>query len=100
MNRPVTQGTWLGWGIGAPADLSDGYMGTYISVYDEDLVSTIQGQDPEWPPPNDDVEDLNDAVAAVCCCRGMAHFPFDGRASPSKSDLYDGGRKRPARDFL
>jgi hypothetical protein len=32
MNRPVTQGTWLAWGIGAPADLFDGYMCTYISI--------------------------------------------------------------------
>jgi hypothetical protein len=35
-------------------------MGTYISVYDEDLISMIREQHPEWPPPNDDVEDLND----------------------------------------
>jgi hypothetical protein len=60
MNRPVTQGTWLAWGIGAPADLFDGYMCTYISIYDEDLISMIGEQDPDWPPPNDDVEDLND----------------------------------------
>jgi hypothetical protein len=60
MNRPVAQGTWLAWGIGTPADLFDGYVCTYISVYDEDLVSTIREQDPDWPPPNDDVENLND----------------------------------------
>ena len=60
MNRPVAQGTWLAWGIGTPADLFDGYVCTYISVYDEDLISTIGEQDPDWPPPNDDVEDLND----------------------------------------
>jgi hypothetical protein len=35
-------------------------MCTYITVYDEDLISMIREQDLEWPPPNDDVEDLND----------------------------------------
>jgi hypothetical protein len=60
MNRLVGQGTWVAWGIGTPADLFDGYMCIYISVDDEDLISVIREQDPEWSPPNDDVEDLND----------------------------------------
>jgi hypothetical protein len=60
MNHQVTHGTWLAWGIGTPADLFDGYMCTNVSAYDEDLISVIREQDPEWPPPNDDVEDLND----------------------------------------
>jgi hypothetical protein len=60
MNRPVAQGTWLAWGTGTPADLFDGYTCTYISVEDKDLISRIREQDPNWPPPNDDVEDLND----------------------------------------
>jgi hypothetical protein len=29
-------------------------------VYDEDLIAKIHEQDPDWPPPNDDVEDLDD----------------------------------------
>jgi hypothetical protein len=60
MNRPVAQGTWLAWGIGPPADLFDGYMCTYISVCDKKRISMIREQDPDWRPPNDDVEDLND----------------------------------------
>jgi hypothetical protein len=60
MNHPTVQGTWLAWGIGIPADLFDGYMCSHVSVYDEDLIAMIRERDPEWPPPNDDVEDLDD----------------------------------------
>jgi hypothetical protein len=60
VDGPVTKGTWLAWGIGMPADLFDGYMCTNISVYDEALIAAIRERDPEWPPPNDDVEDLDE----------------------------------------
>jgi hypothetical protein len=60
MDSPVTEGTWLTWGIGIPADLFDGYMCTYIGVYDEGPIAAIRERDPEWPPPNDDVEDLDE----------------------------------------
>jgi hypothetical protein len=66
MDNPAAQGTWLAWGVGVPADLSDGYLFTNISVYNEDLIAKIRQQDPEWPPPNDNVEDpddLNDSWA-------------------------------------
>ena len=60
MNSPAAKGTWLAWGMGGPADLFDGFMCTYVSVYDEELITAIQERDPEWPPPNDDVEDLDE----------------------------------------
>lgn len=60
MAHPRTRSTWLAWGIDVPAALFDGYMCTDVSVHDEKLISMIHQQDPEWPPPNDDVEDLND----------------------------------------
>jgi hypothetical protein len=53
-------GTWLAWGIGIPADLFDGYAGSVVSIYDEELIAAIRERDPEWPPPNDDVEDLDE----------------------------------------
>ena len=60
MDSPAAQGTWLAWGIGIPADLFDGYWCSNVGVYDEDLIAMIRERDPEWPPPNDDVEDLDD----------------------------------------
>lgn len=60
MDGSATQGTWLVWGVGIPASLFDGYMCTNISIYDEDLIARIRERDPGWPPPNDDVEDLDD----------------------------------------
>lgn len=60
MDDPAPQGTWLAWGIGVPADLFGGYRFRDVSVYDEDLIAKIHEQDPDWPPPNDDVEDLDD----------------------------------------
>jgi hypothetical protein len=60
MTSSTTEGTWLAWGIGFPADLFDGYMCTYVSVYDEEIIAAIRQHDPEWSPPNDDTEDLDE----------------------------------------
>ena len=60
MNRPAEEGTWLVWGVGVPAHLFDGNWCTNIGIDDEELIATIRERDPEWPPPNDDVEDLDD----------------------------------------
>jgi hypothetical protein len=59
MDGLPARGTWLAWGLGVPADLFDGYQCSNVSVYDDDLIAMIRAQDPEWPPPNDDVEDLD-----------------------------------------
>jgi hypothetical protein len=67
VNSPTEEGTWLAWGIGIPADLFDGYWCANVRVYDEELITAIREHNPEWPPPNDDVEDLdelNDSWAA------------------------------------
>jgi hypothetical protein len=60
MDNLAAQDTWLAWGTGIPADLFDGYMCSDVSVYDEHLIAMIRERDPEWPPPNDNVEDLDD----------------------------------------
>jgi hypothetical protein len=60
MEEPTAQGTWLAWGVDVPASLFDGFWCTDVGVYDVELIAMIREQDPEWPPPNDDVEDLND----------------------------------------
>lgn len=60
MDSPVAQGAWLVWGIGVPADLFDGYVCSDVGVYDEELITIIGEKDPDWPPPNDDVEDLDE----------------------------------------
>jgi hypothetical protein len=83
MDSPAAQGTWLTWGIGIPADLFDGYMCTDISVYDEDLISMIRERDPEWPPPNDDVEDLNDLNESWAIeVSGITEHEVQERVSP------------------
>jgi hypothetical protein len=60
VNSPAAAGTWLVWGIGIPADLFDGYMCTNIGTDDEELIAAIREHDPEWRPPNDDVENLDE----------------------------------------
>jgi len=60
MDDQPAQGIWLAWGVGIPASLFDGYMCSDVSIYDERLIAMIRERDPGWPPPNDDVEDLDD----------------------------------------
>jgi hypothetical protein len=60
MNGSTTKGTWLAWGAGVPADLFDDYMCTVVSSEDEELIAIIQERDPEWVPPQDDDEDLDE----------------------------------------
>jgi len=60
VNSPAEKGTWLAWGVGIPADLFDGYWCADIGIHDEELIAVIRERDPEWAPPNDDVEDLDE----------------------------------------
>ena len=43
-----------------PGDLFDGYWCRNVSIDDDDDIAMILKHDPEWPPPNNDVEDLDD----------------------------------------
>jgi hypothetical protein len=69
------EGTRLAWGVGIPADLFDRYMCKNIGIYDEELIAAIRERAPEWPPPNDDVEDLDELTT-----RGRPRSPV----SPSR----------------
>ncbi|ADD40041.1 hypothetical protein [Stackebrandtia nassauensis] len=59
MERETHQ-TWLVWGDTEIEAFLDGYWLTPVGVDDPDLLSMIRDRDPEWEPPNDDVENLDD----------------------------------------
>ena len=55
-----SRGRWLVWGTDVGGAMFDGFMLREPTSMDlaADFIEEIQARDPDWPPPNYDVEDL------------------------------------------